>query len=145
MIKPLHTANARIIDLVDHNGDLTQQIEISSSDEIGLIVSGINKFIHHIHEIILHVSSASDSLKESVDNTQKSITESTQELNSLSTTLTEMKDSLEQSTISVEQMDRAAESMSTSITSIHDTIKEGTKLTKIPVPNIKKKPRKSSL
>jgi len=128
ILKPLTTVNQKITDLVDNQGDLTQQIPVTSRDEIGEIVLGMNKFIQHIHQIIFQVASSSNTLSHSVANTQKSMSESSEEFSSLSSTLEEMSAQLEESSSNITYINEATSTMSGSITSMYDDIVEGTNL-----------------
>lgn len=128
ILKPLTIVNRKIIDLVEHHGDLTQQIPVTSKDEIGEIVLGMNKFIKHIHQIILNVASSSNTLSDSVANTQKNMSESSEEFSTLSATLEEMSAQMEESNSNIIYINEATSTMSDSITSMYDNIVEGTNL-----------------
>lgn len=128
IVKPLSTANAKVNELVDSKGDLTQQIPIKNKDEIGVIIEGINKFIRHIHTIIVNVSSSSQKLTDSVEATQHSITQSTEEFSLLSSTLEEMNAQLQESSTSITYINEATTNMYHSILSIHDNINDGNNL-----------------
>lgn len=128
IVKPLLTANMKVHELVDRNGDLTQQIPIQNNDEIGLIVKGINKFIRHIHTIIINVSSSSQQLADSVKSTQHNLTHSSKEFSLLSSTLEEMNAQLQESTSSITYINQATTNIYRSILSIHDNIEAGNDL-----------------
>ena len=128
ILRPLIMVNDKITDLVDNQGDLTQQIPVNSNDEIGKIVTGMNKFIHHIHEIILNVAFSSQTLTGAVAKTQQEIEESTEEFASLSSTLEEMSAQLEESSSSIAHINESTTTMSDSIQSMFDMIQEGTNL-----------------
>lgn len=128
IIKPLITANDKINELVDSKGDLTQQIQVQSKNEIGLIIEGINKFIRYIHTIIVNVSSSSQKLTNSVETTQQNLIQSTKEFSLLSSTLEEMSAQLQESSSSITYINEATNHMYQSILSIHDNINEGNHL-----------------
>ncbi len=128
IIKPLITANDRINELVDSQGDLTQQIQVQSKDETGVIIEGINKFIRYIHTIIVNVSSSSQKLTNSVETTQQSLMQSTKEFSLLSSTLEEMSAQLQESSSSITYINEATNNMYCSILSIHDNIEAGNDL-----------------
>lgn len=128
IVKPLLTANMKVHELVDSKGDLTQQIPIQNNDEIGLIVKGINKFIRHIHTIIINVSSSSQKLADSAKSTQHNLTHSAEEFSLLSSTLEEMNAQLQESTSSITYINQATTNMYRSILSIHDNIEAGNDL-----------------
>ncbi|WML37054.1 methyl-accepting chemotaxis protein [Clostridium sp. OS1-26] len=64
IINPLQNLTDRMKDIAGGNGDLTKRISINSADEIGQLAKWFNIFIENIHQIILSVSSASRSVKD---------------------------------------------------------------------------------
>lgn len=128
ILHPLSKVNEKIIDLVDNHGDLTQQIPVKTNDEIGKIVSGMNKFIGHIHKIILNVAASSNTLSASVAETQRSMAENYHEFEELSHTLEEMNIQLQDSSSSINNITEATQNMSGSIQSMYSSIVDGTNL-----------------
>lgn len=125
-VHPLVTANAKIDDLVNNQGDLTQQLQVKHNDEIGVMVRGMNQFIQYIHKIILNISSSANTLSDSVTQTQSSLDHSSAELSALSSTLTEMNASLQESNTSMMNITEASTAMASSVSSMYDSIKKGT-------------------
>ena len=58
--KPLHKLNGVIQNLSSNDGDLTQRLQITSNDEIGMISKNINFFIEKIHTIIASSKTSSN-------------------------------------------------------------------------------------
>lgn len=128
ILRPLVTANEKIVDLVDNRGDLTQQISVKANDEVGIIVTGINKFIRHVHKIVVKVADSSKNLTNSVSATQQSLVECSAEFSNMSTTLEEMNASLQESSSSIAYINEATSTMSDSIKSMYENILGGTNL-----------------
>ena len=60
--KPLEGLNTMIVDLSQGEGDLTQEIHITSRDEIGEIGHNTNIFVSHLHGIIQEIKTSMSSL-----------------------------------------------------------------------------------
>lgn len=52
IIKPIVSVNQLVDELAKGGGDLTQRIKYQSSDEIGYLVAGFNRFINEVQQII---------------------------------------------------------------------------------------------
>ncbi|NUW70099.1 methyl-accepting chemotaxis protein [Vibrio coralliilyticus] len=61
--RPIKSIAARFTDLGRGDGDLSQRIEVKSSDEIGQLSEGFNGFIEKIHESMKEVASTSGALQ----------------------------------------------------------------------------------
>ena len=55
--------NAKIYDLVNNEGDLTQKLDIRSGDELELISNNVNNLLEYIRTIMLSISGNSTSLQ----------------------------------------------------------------------------------
>ncbi|ANU38972.1 methyl-accepting chemotaxis protein [Vibrio scophthalmi] len=66
--RPIRAIAARFSDLGKGDGDLSQRIEIKSSDEIGQLSEGFNGFIEKIHQSMKEVASTSHALQSAADN-----------------------------------------------------------------------------
>jgi methyl-accepting chemotaxis protein len=58
ILRPVKEIVARIKDIAQGEGDLTQRVHLSSNDEIGELASWFNKFIERVHGIISEVAAA---------------------------------------------------------------------------------------
>ncbi|MDY6934304.1 MAG: methyl-accepting chemotaxis protein [Spirochaetota bacterium] len=67
IVKPVKLLNNRIKDISDGEGDLTQQVEVMSRDELGNVAFNFNKFISKIKEVITNVKDVSDQLAVSTE------------------------------------------------------------------------------
>ncbi len=128
ILKPLASVNNKISDLIDNQGDLTQQIPITTHDEVGTMVFGFNKFITHIHNIITNVATSTETLFHSVTSTQQNMEESAKEFITFTNTLEAMSAQLEESTSSIAYINESTSSVSDSITSMNQNIVSGTNI-----------------
>lgn len=62
VVQPLSSVNRLLQDIAEGGGDLTRRINYQSSDEIGLLVSGFNRFIGEVQKIIGEVAETSQGL-----------------------------------------------------------------------------------
>lgn len=69
--KNIGIVNDKIVELADSKGDLTQNMQVHSHDEVGSIAHNFNRFLKHLRENILHVVEGQTELSQS----SQSITE----------------------------------------------------------------------
>ncbi|MDQ9091272.1 methyl-accepting chemotaxis protein [Pseudoalteromonas haloplanktis] len=63
IIKPIVGVNQLVDELVRGGGDLTQRINYQSSDEIGYLVAGFNRFINEVQQIIANLGKTATELE----------------------------------------------------------------------------------
>ncbi len=81
--KPLYAISSRINQIASGDADLTQQILISSRDEIGSLATGFNKFVSNLRDIVVATKKASDvtqKIKSSLGTTTEETTASVIEI-----------------------------------------------------------------
>ena len=108
IIKPLIILNQKLDDLSKKGGDLTQQLEVSSNDEIKEMSNSVNEFIRVMRDIIKGVKIDSGEIR----NMSMSIKNSTYDLNSsirdISATTENLSAGLEETNASVEEINALA-------------------------------------
>ena len=55
VVAPLENITARVQDIAQGNGDLTQRVNYTSSDELGVLATGINRFIDNVHSVVSEI------------------------------------------------------------------------------------------
>lgn len=60
IVKPIHLLLAKLEELSNNSGDLTEKIEVNSKDEIGQLAEATNKFILNVRSIVLSVKETSN-------------------------------------------------------------------------------------
>lgn len=60
IVKPIHLLLAKLKELSNNSGDLTEKIEVNSKDEIGQLAEATNKFISNVRSIVLSVKETSN-------------------------------------------------------------------------------------
>jgi methyl-accepting chemotaxis protein len=66
LYRPILSLKKTIIGLSNGNRDLTQRLEVNSSDDLGQISQGVNLFIANIQELMVKIETASSELKNNV-------------------------------------------------------------------------------
>ena len=62
LVKPLYTLKQQINELAESGGDLTQEIRITSKDEVGDLAEAVNKFLASLRGIITEVNESSTNI-----------------------------------------------------------------------------------
>jgi methyl-accepting chemotaxis protein len=65
--RPILVLKETITALSQGNGDLTQRLKVSSSDDLGQIADGINRFIASLQSMILQIKGATTALNDNLD------------------------------------------------------------------------------
>jgi len=120
-----------IIDLIEKNeGDLTKRIDIHTKDEVGQLVTGVNKFIETLQYIIVKIKHQSDEMSESVDKIIDQINESNENAGSISATTEELAASMEEVSATVEELNSSAEEILTNAKKMVNNAVDGSKFVK---------------
>ncbi|MBL4830993.1 MAG: methyl-accepting chemotaxis protein [Aliivibrio sp.] len=65
--RPIENLRVVVTDLAAGEGDLTRRLEVKSTDDLGQIADGINKFTQSLQELMLAVANSSNQLGEGVE------------------------------------------------------------------------------
>lgn len=103
LVKPIQEMITRINELAGGGGDLTQKIQISSSDEVGQMGESINRFVDSLRELIgeivtlgQHFSSQASTLNQASEKNNTIASGATSETDMLATSITEMAASVQE-------------------------------------------------
>ncbi|RJQ54694.1 MAG: methyl-accepting chemotaxis protein [Desulfobacteraceae bacterium] len=110
IIKPISKAVARLKDIAEGEGDLTNRLEISSKDEVGELARWFNVFIEKLQTIIRDIAQNTETL-----------TNSSTELSAISH---QMSSGAEQASSKTNSVSSAAEEMNTRMSSIAATMEQ---------------------
>jgi methyl-accepting chemotaxis protein len=86
--------NRKMDELANSDGDLRQQIEVKSRDEIGNVADSFNSFMGKLRGMMLSVRDNEERLEDSTGNINRQVDEATGELAQITQTLTEMSTSM---------------------------------------------------
>lgn len=73
VVAPLENITARVQDIAQGNGDLTQRVNYTSSDELGVLATGINRFIDNVHSVVSEIVGVSKTLDASAEDSQANV------------------------------------------------------------------------
>lgn len=132
VVKPAKVSGAAlkgITNKIDANeGDLTERIPISTSDEIGQMASGINHFIEQLQVIIRKLKEESDNMENSVQIVMNQITDSKENVNSVSETMEDMAASMEEIAATLGQLSTGSDEVLNEIQQMDNRVKDGVTL-----------------
>ena len=118
-----------IIDSIESGeGDLTQRIEVSTNDEIGILAGGINSFISTLQELIKQIKVDSDSLQGSVSLMTEGVYSSNDNVTNVSAVMEELAASMEEISTTVEQLNGNVGSVIESVSDVSSKADEGDSL-----------------
>lgn len=82
--------NALVLAIEDNHGDLTKRVPQKTIDEVGQLVSGINKFIAVLQKIISEIKVDSNEMRSSVDSVNEQIGIADKNISDVSATMEEL-------------------------------------------------------
>ena len=92
-----------IIDKIDKaEGDLTERIHVSTKDEVGQLVSGVNEFMGQLQNVMKTIQEDSTSISESVSQLYEHVNESNENATSVSAVMEELAASMQEVSHTVE-------------------------------------------
>ncbi len=71
-LKGLSEITVALTDIAEGNGDLTQRLEVTSNDEVGILAEKFNKFVGSLHTIMVNVRDITLSINKNADHSAKS-------------------------------------------------------------------------
>ncbi len=110
IMKGLNSVNAKVYDLVNNEGDLTQKLDIKSGDELELIADNVNAMLEYIRGIMINIAGNSTQLNSSSKMVVSSLSATQMSITDVSATM--------------EQMSAGMEETSAALTEINDAIIE---------------------
>ena len=93
--------NAKIYDLVNNEGDLTQKLDIHSGDELELIGTNVNGLLEYIRTIMLNISGNSVSLKGASQEVFDNLKDAEVNITDVSATMEQMSAGMEETAASI--------------------------------------------
>lgn len=108
--------------------DLTKRIEISSTDEIGELVDGVNVFMESLQELVRKLQQESDNMQDSVDSTTQHIDHSNDRVMNVSSIMEQLAASMEEISATMEQLAMASTANLEDVTNISESADEGSRM-----------------
>ncbi len=115
-----------IIDKIENNeGNLTERIKVSTQDEVGQLVKGVNSFIDQLQGIMRKIQNESVHMDELVHNITGGITESNESASSVSATMEELSASMEEVAATLDQITVGSQEILDASKSMSDKASDG--------------------
>ncbi len=108
MAKNVLAINRKMDELAGSEGDLTQEIQIHSGDEIENVANSFNSFMVKLREMMLSVKDSGERLEASTNQTNQELQEATEELNEITGTLNDMSSKMQETSDAINQIQEAA-------------------------------------
>lgn len=102
--KSMRVINQKVYDLVHNEGDLTQQLDIRTGDEMELIANNVNELLAYIRGIMLAIAQNSNQLKASSKNVAGNIGSAGSSISDVSATMEQMSAGMEETAASLNQI-----------------------------------------
>lgn len=132
VVRPTKNANYNLKkiteDINSSNGDLTQRIKVTTKDEVGQLVNGINTFIGELQDIMKKIQTESLSLAASTDSMTESLTDSNENANSVSASMEELAATMEEVAATVDQITTNSQNVLNSVKQMRKNADGGAEL-----------------
>ncbi len=119
---PLRKVVVNVNNISSGNADLTQRMKQTVNNEIGAVVSGFNKFIGKLHEIIKDVKGSKDELSVSGEKLQNSIEDTSSAIIQIISNIDNVNNEVSTQVASVEETAGAVTEISQNIVSLEKMI-----------------------
>ncbi len=115
-----------IIDKIGNNeGDLTERIQVTTQDEVGQLVGGVNNFIDQLQGIMQTIQAQTLNMTDAVDNINDRIRSSNDSASDVSATMEELSASMEEVTATLSQISDGVSEVLAESKKMKDEAKEG--------------------
>lgn len=128
ILKSVRKVNKKIKDIVEADGDLTQKVDVRSTDEVGAIAGNINSLLDYIHTVIRNISDNTRTLNHYLHLSSESAERSKDQITLISDNLLQMSAAMEETTASVQEVDAAMGRMIDYVDQMDRQVGDGTKL-----------------
>ena len=104
ILKALLKVDSKIYDIVHNEGDLTQELDIHTGDELELIAENVNILLSYIREIMKKIAENTVLLDVSSEKMVSSLSQAEDNVTDVSSTMEEMNATMEETTVSLNQI-----------------------------------------
>ena len=125
IMKGMNGVNAKLYDLVNNEGDLTQKLDIRSGDELELIANNVNALLEYIRSIMINIASGSTHLNSSSQMVVSNLAAAQDSITDVSATMEEMSAGMEETSAALTEINNALLDISDEIDMINGRAEEG--------------------
>jgi methyl-accepting chemotaxis protein len=134
LIRPTKQATATLHSIMDNiergEGNLTERIQVTTKDEIGILCLGINRFIEMLQKTMSSIQEVSTSLNEITKILNNGVKETFNQVDITSSTMEEMSAGMEEMSASAQEINAATEEAQCEVQDISQKTEEGEVLAK---------------
>lgn len=125
MARNIMIINNKMEELAGSDGDLTQELQINSGDEIENVAFSFNTFMDKLRHMMLAVKNNSERLGKSTDVTNKELHETSSELKQITNVLNEMTQTMQETSSSITEIEEASASVKNMSSDLYEQTKSG--------------------
>ena len=115
IVLPLQRVNKQLQEIADGNGDLTQELNVSSKDEIGTLAQSFNRMLDNLRQLILQIRGHAEQVAASAEQLTASSEQTSKATEQIAETIQEMAAGTEQQAQNVEDSHQEVEEMAAGI------------------------------
>lgn len=130
IMKGVKVVNSKIYDLVHNEGDLTQQLDVRSGDELELMANNVNALLAYIREIMLNINRCSNALGDASKEMAQQTMDASESITDVSATMEEMSAAMQETAASINQVNEAIANIYGRINGISGKAVDGNAVTK---------------
>ncbi|MBZ9623536.1 methyl-accepting chemotaxis protein [Clostridium sp. FP2] len=125
IIKPINILKNEMETLASKGGDLTQEIKISSKDELGVLAASINKFLANLRTIMIEVNETTVYTVETVDMISKNMVDLNVQIEDVFATTEELAAGMEETAASTEEISATVNEVNLVVGSLSNKARDG--------------------
>lgn len=134
IVRPIRKASVELQEIIGdiekNQGDLTKEIEVKTTDEIGVLIGGINQFMRILQKVMSDIQSGTYRMEQSINNITGKIVQSNSDVNDVSAIMEEITASMENNKANVESLDEDSTVVLDAVGKVSEQSKQGTVLVK---------------
>lgn len=135
IVKPAKDATVHLNSIIQGieagEGNLTERLNVKSTDEVGQLAIGINAFLDQLQNIMIKLRGSSSDMNHQVNNINASIITSEGSASDVSATMEEMSASMEEIAATLDAIVAESRGMMDSVQGMKDLAKEGVHVTDV--------------
>lgn len=124
-IRPINKLKISLNDLTQRGGDLTQQIQVKSNDEVGDLAHIVNIFIENLRTILVEVTLNADQVQEGSNNVLNELKELISDVVDTSATVEQLSAAMQNTAAAAQEVNATSTEIETAIESIAHKAQEG--------------------
>jgi methyl-accepting chemotaxis protein len=125
IVKPINILKNEMETLASKGGDLTQEIKISSKDELGVLATAINKFLANLRTIMIEVNENTASTVQTVDMISKNMSSLNIQIEDVFATTEELAAGMEETAASTEEISATVNEVNLVVDSLANKASDG--------------------